>query len=53
MLITRAKKLIQDSGLRILSVDDLDSAAKKAVDLSKIVSMAREAKIDVQFELPI
>lgn len=39
--------------LRIFAIDDLDSAAQKAVQLSKIVKMAREAHIDVQFELPL
>jgi succinyl-CoA synthetase beta subunit len=51
--VDSARKLIAESGLRIISVDDLDEAAKRAVHLSKIVTMAREAKINVSFELPI
>src|SRR4051794_24310784 len=51
--VKAAKKLIAESGLRIISVDDLDDAASKSVQLSKIVQLARQAKIDVSFELPI
>ncbi|CAG8499873.1 3144_t:CDS:2 [Funneliformis caledonium] len=51
--VKAAKKLIAESGLRIISVDDLDDAASKSVQLSKIVQLAREAKIGVSFELPI
>jgi succinyl-CoA synthetase beta subunit len=51
--VDAAKKLIAESGLRIISVDDLDDAASKSVQLSKIVQLARQAKIDVSFELPI
>ncbi|KAF9987220.1 Succinate--CoA ligase [ADP-forming] subunit beta, mitochondrial [Modicella reniformis] len=51
--VDEAKKLIAESGLRIITADDLDDAAGKSVKLSKMVSMAREAKINVSFELPI
>ncbi|CAG8551440.1 4575_t:CDS:2, partial [Gigaspora margarita] len=51
--VNAAKKLIAESGLRIISVDDLDEAASKSVQLSKIVDIAREANIRVSFELPI
>ncbi|OZJ06701.1 Succinate--CoA ligase [ADP-forming] subunit beta, mitochondrial [Bifiguratus adelaidae] len=51
--VEEAKKLIEESGLRIFAVDDLDEAAQKAVQLSKIVKMAREAQVDVKFELPL
>jgi len=51
--VQSAKKLIADSGLRIFSIDDLDKAAMKAVNLANIVTMARKADIDVSFELPI
>ncbi len=45
-----AKKLIADSGLRIIAIDDLDLAAKKAVKLSQIQALARDAGVDVKFE---
>nr|CAG8615748.1 7065_t:CDS:2 [Entrophospora candida] len=51
--VEAARKLISESGLRIISVDDLDEAATKSVQLSKIVQLARSANIDVSFELPI
>lgn len=51
--VEAGKKLIADSGLRILTCDDLDEAAQKAVRLSNIVQMANEAKVNVSFELPI
>ncbi|KAF9332419.1 beta' subunit, partial [Podila minutissima] len=51
--VDEAKKLIAESGLRIICSDDLDDAASKSVKLSQMVSMARDAKINVSFELPI
>ncbi|KAF9132047.1 beta' subunit [Mortierella sp. 14UC] len=51
--VDEAKKLIAESGLRIITSDDLDDAASKSVKLSKMVNMAREANINVSFELPI
>lgn len=51
--VEAGKKLISDSGLRIITCDDLDEAAQKAVRLSEIVKMANEAKVNVSFELPI
>ncbi|KAF9207595.1 Succinate--CoA ligase [ADP-forming] subunit beta, mitochondrial [Haplosporangium sp. Z 27] len=48
-----AKKLIAESGLHIITADDLEDAATKSVQLSKMVNMAREANIDVSFELPL
>ncbi|KAF9939958.1 beta' subunit [Modicella reniformis] len=51
--VDEAKKLIADSGLHIITSDDLDDAASKSVKLSKLVNMARKAKINVSFELPI
>ena len=46
-----AKKLIAGSDLRIITCDDLDDAAIKAVQLSQIVKLSREAKVDVSFQL--
>jgi len=50
--VDEAKKLIKDSKLRILPRDDLDEAAHLAVYLADIIQLAREAKLDVNFELP-
>ena len=51
--VDAAKKLISESGLRMFSIDDLDLAATKAVQMSKIVDMGRKAGVNVKFELPI
>jgi len=48
-----AKVLIASSGMKILPCDNLDEAARLAVKLSSIVSLARSAKLDVNFEIPL
>jgi succinyl-CoA synthetase beta subunit len=48
-----AKVLIAASGLKILACDNLDEAARLSVKLSNIVSLARDAKLDVKFEIPL
>uniref|UniRef100_A0A8C8DHD5 Succinate--CoA ligase [ADP-forming] subunit beta, mitochondrial n=1 Tax=Oryzias sinensis TaxID=183150 RepID=A0A8C8DHD5_9TELE len=48
-----AKALIASSPLKILACDDLDEAAKMVVKLSEIVSLAKEAQVDITFQLPI
>lgn len=50
--VEEAKQIIKDSKLRILPRDDLDEAAHLAVYLADIIHLAREAKLDVNFELP-
>lgn len=50
--VNEARKLIKDSGLRILPRDDLDEAANLAVHLAEIVHLAREVNMDVNFEIP-
>uniref|UniRef100_A0A8C9DPA0 Succinate--CoA ligase [ADP-forming] subunit beta, mitochondrial n=1 Tax=Prolemur simus TaxID=1328070 RepID=A0A8C9DPA0_PROSS len=48
-----AKAVIADSGLKILACDDLDEAARMVVKLSEIVNLAKQAHVDVKFQLPI
>lgn len=48
-----AKAIIAASGLKILACDNLDEAAVMVVKLSNIVELAREASVDVKFELPL
>ncbi|KAK3950436.1 ATP-grasp domain-containing protein [Pseudoneurospora amorphoporcata] len=48
-----ARQLINDSGLKIFSIDDLQSAAEKSVQLSKVVKMARDIDVGVEFTLGI
>jgi len=51
--VNEAKALIEKSNLRIISCDDMEEAAEKVVQLANIVKMAKKAKINVSFELPI
>ncbi|XP_014675161.1 PREDICTED: succinyl-CoA ligase [ADP-forming] subunit beta, mitochondrial-like [Priapulus caudatus] len=51
--VDNARALIAASNLRILACDTLDEAARMAVKLSHIVTLAREAEVDVNFNLPI
>lgn len=48
-----AQALIHASKMRIHARDDLDEAAKLAVNVSQIVSLAKSAEVAVNFELPI
>ncbi|XP_063159270.1 succinate--CoA ligase [ADP-forming] subunit beta, mitochondrial-like [Candoia aspera] len=47
--VEQAKVLIAESSLKILACDDLDQAAKMAVTLSDIVTLARQAHLEVTF----
>ncbi|EFA82949.1 succinate-CoA ligase [Heterostelium album PN500] len=51
--VESAKKIMEDSGLRLIAADDLDEAAEKAVRIADIVSLAEKADLDVSFKLPI
>ncbi|KAF2803870.1 succinyl-CoA ligase-like protein subunit beta [Mytilinidion resinicola] len=48
-----AHKLINESGLKIFSIDDLQTAAEKSVQFSKVVKMARDIDVGVEFTLGI
>merc|ERR1712200_220596 len=47
--VDEAKVMIGSSGLKILPVDNLDEAARLSCKLSKIVAVAREAHVPVNF----
>lgn len=49
--VDKAKELILGSGLKIFAFDELDNAAEKVVQLSDIVSKAREVGVKVSFEV--
>ncbi|KAK2734867.1 Succinate--CoA ligase [ADP-forming] subunit beta, mitochondrial [Myotisia sp. PD_48] len=49
----KAHQLINDSGLKIFSIEDLQSAAEKSVQFSKVVKMARDIDVGVEFTLGI
>ena len=44
---------VNNSGLKIFSIEDLQTAAEKVVEFSKIVKMAREIDVGVEFSLGI
>jgi len=48
-----AKALIGQSGLKILSCDSLDEAAKMAVKMAEIVELTKDQAFKVSFALPI
>ncbi|KAL1990762.1 hypothetical protein VTN49DRAFT_6601 [Thermomyces lanuginosus] len=49
----QARKLIDESGLKIFMIEDLQSAAEKAVQFSKVVKLARDIDVGVEFTLGI
>ncbi|KAI5918790.1 beta subunit of gdp-forming succinate-CoA ligase [Camillea tinctor] len=49
----QAHQLINDSGMKIFSIDDLQNAAEKSVQLSKVVKLARDIDVGVEFSLGI
>jgi hypothetical protein len=51
--VEEALKLIDDSGMRMLTAADLGEAASKAVRVVDILKMAEKAKLDISFELPM
>merc|ERR1711913_139065 len=51
--VDEAKVMIGSSGMKILPVSDLEEAARLSCKLSKIVAVARDAHLDVKFEMPI
>ncbi|XP_037300186.1 succinate--CoA ligase [ADP-forming] subunit beta, mitochondrial [Manduca sexta] len=50
--VTEARKLVAESGLRIVPRDDLDEAAQLVVQLCEIVALARKAGVEVAFDIP-
>ena len=48
-----AKVLIATSGMKILPVSDLEEAARLTVKLSKIVSLAKDARISLTIDQPL
>jgi succinyl-CoA synthetase beta subunit len=46
-----AKTLIAESGMDIISANDLDQAAQKAVKCSKIVELGRELGVGIKFQV--
>jgi len=51
--VAEARKLIEESGLRMLSADDLEDASTKVVRIVDILKMADAAHVKVSFEIPL
>jgi len=51
--VEAARKIMEESGLRLIATTDLDEAAKKAVRVADIVALAEQAQLDVSFQLPL
>jgi len=49
--VNEAKDMMATSGMKILSVDNLDEAAKLVAKMSAIVGLAKEAELDVSFNM--
>ncbi|KAL5274279.1 SUCLA2 family protein [Megaselia abdita] len=50
--VNEARELIRKSGMRIIPRHDLDEAANLSVNLAKIIALARQVNMGVQFEIP-
>ncbi|GMF08607.1 unnamed protein product [[Candida] boidinii] len=48
--LEKAREIIKNSGLKLFMYDDLDVAAHKVVQLSKIVEAARAAEVEVDIK---
>lgn len=51
--VEEARKLIDDSGLRMIFSDNMADAAEKAVRIVDITKLAEDASVGVQFHLPL
>lgn len=51
--VEEALQLIEDSGLRMLTADNLEEAAIKAARVVDIIAMAEKAQLDISFEVPL
>merc|ERR1711899_541802 len=51
--VDEAKVLIGSSGMKILPISDLEEAARLSVELSKIVSLAKDARISLTIDQPL
>jgi succinyl-CoA synthetase beta subunit len=49
----QARKLIDESGLKIFCIEDLQNAAEKSVQFSRVVKLARDIDVGVEFTLGI
>merc|ERR1719432_186520 len=50
-MVDEAKVLIASSGLKLISRDNLDEAARLAAKMSSIIGLAKEAELNVSFDI--
>lgn len=51
--VEAAKELLDESGLRMMTTDDLGEAARRVVRVTEITQMAESANLKVDFSLPL
>ena len=51
--VNEARAFIEDSGYKIITVDDLDKAAATVVKIADIKRQAEQVSLGVSFELPL
>jgi len=51
--VEEGRQILEGSGMKIFSANDLTEAATKAVKMGQILDMAREASLGITFELPL
>ena len=51
--VKEAHELVENSGYKIIQIDDLDKAASTVVKISEIKKRAEEMSLGVEFSLPI
>ena len=49
--VDEAKKIIKESGLRMIAIDDMDLAAKKAVAMCEVTEAARKHQLKIKFDI--
>jgi len=49
--VDEAKVMMAESGMKIMSIDNLDEAARMAAKMSAIVGLAKEANLEVAFNI--
>lgn len=49
--VNEAKAMMASSGIQLISLDNLDDAARMAAQISAMVGLAKEANLEVAFKI--
>jgi succinyl-CoA synthetase beta subunit len=49
--VNEAKEMMANSGMKLISRDNLDEAARLAAKMSNIIGVAKEAGLNVSFDI--